>query len=117
MDKKIVLFVYLVFMLLLVMLPLNDAKSSFLSVSYVVKIRMDYLVHVFLFLPFLLLIKLAYPISNFFWILAIGIIFAGFCEGIQYLLPYRSFNVNDLIANGVGIILGVSLLIPAVKEK
>jgi len=33
-----------------------------------------------------------------------------FCEGVQLLIPYRTFNINDLFANGVGAIIG---LIPA----
>ncbi|MBN1227066.1 MAG: hypothetical protein JXA79_08735 [Deltaproteobacteria bacterium] len=37
--------------------------------------------------------------------------FAQGTEGIQYLLPYRAYNVNDLLANSIGITLG------AVAEK
>jgi len=101
-------------MLLLVVLPLNDAKTSFLTDTYVVKIRLDYLVHTAIFFPFILLIKLAYPVARVLWIITLGIIFAGFCEGIQYLLPYRSFNINDLLANVIGIMLGILLIIPGV---
>ena len=117
MYRKIILFSYLAGMLLLVGLPLNDTASSFLTNNYVVRIRMDYLLHVFLFLPFLLFFKLAYPVSKAIWLVLMGIFFAGFCEGIQYLLPYRSFNINDLIANIAGVIFGLILIIPAVLKK
>ena len=111
--KKVVLFGYIALILFLVVLPLNDAASSFLIDNYVVKIRMDYLLHVFLFLPFPLLFKLSYKL-NTIGILVLGLVFAGFSEGLQYLLPYRSFNINDLIANIAGIIFGLILIIPAV---
>jgi len=34
-----------------------------------------------------------------------------FCGGMQNLLPYRSFNINDLIANMVGIILSIVIVV------
>jgi len=110
MIRKILLCVYIVVMLLLVVLPLNDAKTSFLTDTYVVKIRLDYLVHIAVFLPFLLFVKLAYP-APLSWMFLAGLVFAGFCEGIQYLLLYRSFNVNDLLANMIGIVIGVILVV------
>lgn len=109
--RRGVLFIYLVGMLILVVLPLNDTKASFLSDTYVIKLRLDYLIHVIIFLPFILLVKLSYPI-NISNIIIIGLVFAGICEGIQYLLPYRSINVNDLVANMIGISLGVVFLLP-----
>ncbi|MBS3772121.1 MAG: VanZ family protein [Bacteroidales bacterium] len=30
-------------------------------------------------------------------------------EFLQMALPYRSFNVNDLMANGVGVVIGMAL--------
>jgi glycopeptide antibiotics resistance protein len=38
--------------------------------------------------------------------LVVGVLFALSTEAIQYLLPYRAFNINDLLANGFGVILG-----------
>jgi len=109
MVRKVFLFIYVVGMLILVVLPLNDTKASFLSDTYVVKLRLDYLVHVIVFLPFILLVKLSYSMDLLKGLL-LGLVFAGICEGIQYLLPYRSFNVNDLIANVIGIIVGIVLV-------
>ena len=40
--------------------------------------------------------------------LAIGL----FTEFIQYLLPYRGFDVNDLIGNSLGILLGWIAILP-----
>lgn len=39
-----------------------------------------------------------------------GLVVSAFSEGIQHVLPYRTFNVNDVIANVVGIILGTPFL-------
>ncbi len=40
-----------------------------------------------------------------YWFI-VGVIFAGGVEGIQYLLSYRAFNVNDMIGNIIGVVLG-----------
>jgi glycopeptide antibiotics resistance protein len=46
-------------------------------------------------------------IKNRWWEwLLFGILFAVFVEGIQYILPYRAFNVNDLVANIIGVVIG-----------
>jgi VanZ family protein len=31
-------------------------------------------------------------------------------EGIQFLLPYRSWNVNDALGNAVGVVMGCVLV-------
>jgi len=113
MARKIVLFAYIFGMVLLVSLPLNEAGSDFLTNTYVVKIRLDYLGHIILFIPFLMLVKISYPLP-FLGMLLAGMVFAGFCEGVQYLLPYRSFNINDLLANMLGILVGIILILPPV---
>ena len=43
------------------------------------------------------------------WLL-LCLLFAAGSEGLQYLLPWRAYNVNDLLANMMGILLGFSLL-------
>ncbi len=48
------------------------------------------------------------------WIAAL-LLFAAATEWIQYYLPYRAFNINDLISNCLGIILGLILTF-AVKQ-
>ena len=39
-----------------------------------------------------------------------SIIIATSLEGIQYLTPWRTFNVNDLGSNLLGVVLGVIVL-------
>lgn len=49
-----------------------------------------------------------------------GLLMAFATEGVQYFLTYRSYNVNDLLSNFLGVLLGALLLfadIPYVKGK
>ena len=113
---RILFFVYCIMLLLLAILPINGVSSP-LNHTFIVKIRLDYLFHAFIFIPWMLLIFLTYNNGNrykklsyiLFWI-SYGILAAIITEGTQYFLPYRSFNINDLLANLIGVILGISLL-------
>lgn len=44
------------------------------------------------------------------WLLT-GLLFASATEGLQYFLPYRAFNINDLLANLLGVMVGFAVLI------
>ncbi len=44
------------------------------------------------------------------WLL-LGLLFASASEGLQYFLPYRAFNINDLLANLLGVMAGFAVLI------
>jgi glycopeptide antibiotics resistance protein len=37
------------------------------------------------------------------------LLFAIFSEVVQYSLPYRTFNINDLASNLMGVLLGLLL--------
>jgi len=37
-------------------------------------------------------------------------------EALQYVIPWRAFNVNDLMANGVGVLLGLLLVLIFLKH-
>ncbi|MCF8090495.1 MAG: hypothetical protein K9L23_20840 [Desulfotignum sp.] len=39
-------------------------------------------------------------------VLAAGMILAAGMEGLHYLLPYRTYNVNDALSNGMGVLVG-----------
>ncbi len=47
----------------------------------------------------------------------IGLIFATLSEVLQLFVPYRAFNINDMIANCLGIILGFWSLFFGRKER
>ncbi len=78
----------------------------------VLDVRLDYLLHALVFMPWGVLVWLGFDINfrqatgkTFLWILA-GIVFASVAEYIQYYLPYRAFNINDVAGNVSGILLG-----------
>jgi VanZ family protein len=57
-----------------------------------------------MFLPWAFFQK---SLSKRTWIwLLLGVLTAILAEGIQYFIPYRAFNVNDALANTIGVILG-----------
>ncbi len=100
---------YIVILLLLAILPINSMSKTNINDIYVIRIRFDYLLHSVVFIPFAFLyFKAAKPITlNNIWFMAgAGILLATFTEGIQYFLPYRSYNINDLLANYLGVLLG-----------
>jgi VanZ family protein len=82
-----------------------------LNNNYLLNIRWDYLVHALVYIPLVPMIMIAlngwkvkmYGRAS---IVILSLLFAFSLEGIQYFLSYRAFNINDLMANGVGVILG-----------
>jgi len=119
---RILFSLYCIAIILLTILPING-ESSLLNDTYIVKVRFDYLFHVLTFLPFLPFAMYAlFPTfqikgipRKIFVFIIIGLLFAIITEIIQLYLPYRTFNINDLIANTLGVILG--LLITILKPK
>jgi VanZ family protein len=102
-NRKIYLAIYIIFILLCVILPINSKNSS-INHTYIFELRFDYVFHLLLFAPWTFLT----PMKKKYWFwLLIGCLFAIFAEAIQYFLPYRSFNINDLIANIFGVIVGL----------
>ncbi|MCK9452748.1 MAG: VanZ family protein [Bacteroidales bacterium] len=96
---------YVIVLLLLVTLPLNT--TSELNNITILQLRGDYFFHILMFLPWMFFRK-ALRIKPLLWLL-IGLLFASATEGLQYLIPWRAFNVNDVLANVMGIILGFGL--------
>lgn len=73
-------------------------------------VRLDYLSHVLLFIPWMLLVFWVWHkkvgMICFFLASVAGIILAIISECSQYFVPYRSFDVSDLITNCLGIVIG-----------
>ena len=113
---KIIFYSYSALLVLLSLLPINGEGSA-LNNNYVVTVRLDYWVHLAQFIPWVLLARLAYdlnllkfPMKAFGWLL-VGVFVATATEFIQYFLPYRSYNVNDLVSNYIGLVLGAALFL------
>ena len=111
-NIKLITWVYLLILVLGSVLPLNSGSSS-LNNTYIVEVRSDYLLHVFVLLPLPVFLSLSLRNRAGIWlrVIILGLLVVVFCESIQMLIPYRAFNINDLFANGVGALIG---LIPAV---
>jgi glycopeptide antibiotics resistance protein len=114
-NNRIWFFSYLIFIVLLVSLPLNT--SGELNDINIIQIRGDYFFHALLFLPWVFF----KPAINlrFFWFSFAGLLIAAGSEALQYLLPYRAWNINDLIANVSGVVIGIALysILIGTKQK
>lgn len=131
-HQKYIFYTYLLTILALIALPLNT--SSELNNITILQLRGDYFLHILLFMPWAffhnaaaksLRLRICYwPLALSFWSAAkptaksqqpswllLGLFFAAGTEGLQYFLPWRAFNVNDLLANGLGILVGFALVL------
>ena len=73
--------------------------------NYILGLRADHLLHASVFIPCTLFLMDLHGWRRWIvWIAAVGI--GLLTESVQYLLPYRGFDVNDLIANTLGVTLG-----------
>jgi VanZ family protein len=107
---------YTILIPILAVLPLNGANGT-LNNNYFISIRLDHVLHIGLFALWLVLYKLAYFTGKSFYrksdtitFIALVTLFALSCEFIQALVPYRSFNINDLLANLIGVFIGLLFL-------
>ncbi len=102
-KNKYILISYLVVLLLLTVLPLNSSHGS-LNNTYVLEVRLDYLLHFLIYLPIVFLMSHSFR----FWLAVLfSFVFAAGMEVLQLVVPYRSFNVNDLFANFLACILSL----------
>jgi len=68
--------------------------------------RSDSFAHAVLFFPWSFFILSFKKIRWNIWIL-IGLAFGILMEFVQYFIPYRSFSFMDMLADAVGIVLGM----------
>jgi glycopeptide antibiotics resistance protein len=91
-------------------LPINGTDSA-LNNNYLLNIRWDYLLHALIYIPLyplMLLNKRNRTKSKINPILfTLSIIIAISLEAIQYIIPWRAFNVNDMVGNVVGVGVGM----------
>ncbi len=113
MRYRVILGLYLVSLAVMVVVPLDGLNMSLADV-FVLELRLDYLLHLLVFMPLVVLWHLGFPRHPVWMVLGVGLALAVGLEGVQYLLSYRSFNVNDALANAAGIgagglVMGVRL--------
>lgn len=107
---------YMLVIVLVHVLPFGSDMAALNKVQ-VVSIRLDYLLHALAFMPWAVLLWLLYGVSfrkdhkkALLWLIA-GIMFAAAAEYVQYFLPYRAFNINDVLGNVTGVVAGGLVLL------
>jgi len=108
---KALLWTYLAVIVILAVAPIGGGINRITVFS----LRADYLVHMVLFVPWALL-GLATKKQEPLW-LGMGVLMAAGSESLQYLLTYRAYNVNDLLANMIGVAAGYVVFIPVLRRR
>jgi VanZ family protein len=104
------------FVSIVVLSVLPIGKTTSVDIGKI-EIRLDYLYHIIIYLTgtFLAILwsvgPLRPPYTSLFWrrialAVALMILLAVAQEFIQKLIPSRAFNINDIISNIIGVILG-----------
>jgi glycopeptide antibiotics resistance protein len=103
--------IYTVGLLIVSVLPINGEGSS-LNNNYIFNLRWDYVLHGVVLIPLGIMLdslvqktKLQSKTLG----LLIGLSLAIIVELIQLYIPFRTFNINDLFANVLGVSLGYLL--------
>ena len=120
---KFITYSYLLILLLGTVLPLSSVSPS-LNDNYTLHIRWDYLLHALVYIPLPVLLGLYLKrrsterseprIGKYrLWILIVlfTLPVTVLLEVLQLVIPYRAFNINDLMANGVGAIIGLMVIL------
>ncbi len=104
--SKYLLLSYVGLVVAMSVMPFGATSASLNSVS-VLSFRLDYLLHALVFIPLAPVWRKALP-HHPWWLIIIGSIFlAVAAEASHYLLPYRSYNFNDLLGNTIGALIGI----------
>lgn len=105
--------VFIVILALLMILPIGRVK---INNVIVIGLRVDYLIHTLIYLPWMFVGNMVFGKNTrpVLWLMA-GFITVVLLEYIQKLLPYRGFNVNDIIAGEIGVAL--SYLVNIIRVK
>ena len=108
-NARILFWGYLLFLFLIAIIPINNVSSGTLNSVFIVRIRLDYLLHSLIFIPWIFLYSVTFrpeKISDKLIMVVAGLLMAFATEGVQYFIIYRAYNSNDLLANFLGVLLG-----------
>ncbi len=107
--KRYLIYLYLAIILALILIPLEKTTFTDINDVYVLEFRVDYLFHIILFLPWVFVCHLSFgrlTTKGKLFVLFAGVLIAAVSELIQLMIIYRTFNVNDLLFNISGILIG-----------
>lgn len=107
---RLIVYVYLAGIVVLAFVPFGGVNVKLKEVD-VFSLRFDYLVHFLVFLPLVPIWKLVWPHHPLWKAFLFGLAIAASAEIVQYILPYRSFNPYDLLANMLGATAGMLIAI------
>ncbi len=110
---RLLFYVYLAGLIIATLFPFGDA-TQVLDTVYILSLRLDHLLHILVFFPLVPVWLALWPASNKWLVFALGLFIAVVAEGMHYVLPYRAFNPNDLLANLAGVVAGM-LMLPLVS--
>ena len=113
-NIKFITYSYLLILLLGTVIPLNPVSSA-LNDNYTLHIRWDYLLHAMVYIPLPVLLGLYLKKGSWIRIVLLTLPVTVLLEVLQMVIPYRFFNINDLMANCVGAIIGF-MLIPVFRK-
>ncbi len=103
-------FLFVTYILTLIVLLIMPTEGTIKLSKYFLGVRTDHFIHASLFLPvlpyFRLKLKTKINIQVFFNYFTLAVLFAISCECLQLLVPYRSFDPADILANVIGVTLG-----------
>ena len=114
-NIKFITYNYLLILLLGSVLPLNPVSSS-MNDNYTLHIRWDYLLHALVYMPLPVLLGMYLKKGSWIRIVLFTLPVTVLLEVLQLAIPYRTFNINDLMANIVGATIGF-MLIPVFRKS
>ncbi len=106
---KAMLVIYLIVVGVLSVVPFSSQGVSFNSI-HVLSLRLDYLLHALVFIPLVPLWRVSRPDTPLWLVFFLSLGLAAAAEGIHYFVPYRSYNINDLLGNMTGVVLGMGIV-------
>lgn len=97
---------YFLALIILMWAPLNGLGVPL--DNFVFGIRLDHLLHASVFLPcaFYLYGSISHSRPGYMATWLIAVLVGVISESVQYLLPYRGFDINDMVSNFLGVTLG-----------
>ena len=94
---------YFLLLAFLMWAPLNGLAAPL--PNYVLGLRADHLVHASVFLPCAAMLA-SYMRRGRWWAWPLACLVGVLTESVQYLLPWRGYDINDMVANFIGVTLG-----------
>ncbi len=100
--------IYILSLIILMLIPIGNSSTN-LNDIMIVSLRGDYLVHLLVPFPWMWISRYIWLDKfKFAWWFLLGLVLMATLELAQMWLPYRSFNINDLIAGIIGVVFSAA---------